>query len=201
MVDSEPLQKEAWQMAAGEFGGIIDRGLFEQGFGLRPSEFAVLVCRRLGLSAEPEDVIRRALTAFLKILPGRLRPMPGLFALMDWLRAEGIPCALVTSGVRAYADIVLRELRLQDRFRTVVTGDDVKQGKPAPDCYRLAAERLGLTTAAGLALEDAPNGIKAAKDAGMICWAVPNADTASLDLSEADRIYTSLCLVREALAG
>jgi len=77
--------------------------------------------------------------------------------------------------------------------------EDVARGKPAPDVYRLAAERLGLPPAQCLVLEDAPNGVAAAKAAGMKCVAVPNEMTRSLDLSAADAILPSLLAVRDHL--
>jgi beta-phosphoglucomutase-like phosphatase (HAD superfamily) len=94
---------------------------------------------------------------------------------------------------------VLSELSLAGTFSQVVTGEDVLHGKPAPDCYLLAAQGLDLPPADCLVLEDAPNGIAAAKAAGMLCWAVPNEYTRGLDLSAADKVLPSLLAVHDAL--
>lgn len=76
---------------------------------------------------------------------------------------------------------------------------DVERGKPAPDIYLLAAERLGVSPARCLALEDAPLGVESAVAAGMVCVAVPTRWTASLDFPGAYRVFPSLHEVREAL--
>jgi beta-phosphoglucomutase-like phosphatase (HAD superfamily) len=101
--------------------------------------------------------------------------------------------------MRRYVLAVLRSIDCADRFEIVVTGEDVINGKPAPDVFLRAAERLSVDAAACVVLEDAPNGVAAAKAAGMTCIAVPNDFTRSLDLSAADIILPSLFGVRDAL--
>jgi beta-phosphoglucomutase-like phosphatase (HAD superfamily) len=96
-------------------------------------------------------------------------------------------------------DAVVRELNLDGVFDAMAVAEDVARGKPAPDVYLLAARRLGLPPAQCLALEDAPNGVLAAKAAGMRCVAVPNETTRSLDFSAADASLPSLSAVRRNL--
>ncbi len=92
--------------------------------------------------------------------------------------------------------MVMRELKLEGAWDARVVAQDVTRGKPAPDVYLLAAQRLGLPPARCLVLEDAPNGVAAARAAGMRCVAVPNEFTLSLDLSVADVVSPSLLAVR-----
>jgi HAD superfamily hydrolase (TIGR01509 family) len=125
--------------------------------------------------------------------------MPGLFELIDALDARRIKRAVASSGVRSYVEAVLRSIGAAGRFEVVVTADDVANGKPAPDAFLRAAERLDAKPQACLVLEDAPNGIAAARAAGMRCAAVPNDFTRKLDLSAADYSMPSLHAVREAL--
>jgi HAD superfamily hydrolase (TIGR01509 family) len=201
MIDSEPLAKEAWLQTVAGYGRTIDEAMFGKMLGLRQAECAPLVCEWLDLRVDPQDLVRRRNALFMEMLPGRLRAMPGLFDLLDWLNARDVPRALVTSGMPNYVDAVLRRLAVDGVFGAVVTGEDVSHGKPAPDGYLLGARRLGALPADCLVLEDAPNGIAAAKSAGMTCWAVPNAYTRSLDLSLADRVLSSLDAVRAELAN
>jgi beta-phosphoglucomutase-like phosphatase (HAD superfamily) len=77
-------------------------------------------------------------------------------------------------------------------FAAVVSGEEVAEGKPAPDVYLLAAERLGADPAACVAVEDAPHGIAAARAAGMRVVAVPHARTRALDLGHADVVVDDL---------
>jgi beta-phosphoglucomutase-like phosphatase (HAD superfamily) len=88
-----------------------------------------------------------------------------------------------------------------DAFAAVVSGEEVASGKPAPDVYLLAAERLGADPADCVAVEDAPHGIAAARAAGMRVVAVPHARTEALDLSRADVVVADLEAVAAWILG
>ena len=199
MVDSEPLAIEAWETIVRRFGHQIDDVMFEQMLGVRQIECAALLLERFHLPIPAEALARERNETFLALLPGRLRAMPGLSVLIAELRARGLKRALATSGERRYVATVMSELNLDGTFDAVVVAEDVTRGKPAPDVYLLAAERLGLLPAQCLVLEDAPNGVAAAKAAGTICVAVPNEYTRALDLSAADAVMPSLLAVRDNL--
>lgn len=193
LVDSEPLQIAAWQAFLAGYGRRLEDGLLNELFGLRLRDSARLVIERLGLPLTLEQVLAGRDAIFLDSLAGRLRPMPGARELVTELAARGIPLALATSGHRHYVERALAEIGLAGAFPVHVTAEDVEQGKPAPDCYRLAAARLGLRPEACLALEDAPLGVRAARAAGLRCLAIPNEHTRSLPgLQEADAILPSL---------
>jgi HAD superfamily hydrolase (TIGR01509 family) len=199
MIDSEPLQKEAWQATLRRYGHEMDEALFAQLSGLRISEDAVRLRDRFNLPVTAEVLLRQRTESFLAGLPGRLRAMPGLSELIADLRARGLKRALATSGERRYVAMVMSELNLDGAFDATVVAEDVTRGKPAPDVYLLAAERLGLPPAQCLVLEDAPNGVAAAKAARMKCVAVPNQYTRVLDLSAADVVLPSLLAVCDNL--
>jgi HAD superfamily hydrolase (TIGR01509 family) len=199
MIDSEPLQKEAWQATLRRYGHEMDEALFAQLIGLRISEDAVRLRDRFNLPVTAEVLLRQRTESFLAGLPGRLRAMPGLSELIADLRARGLKRALATSGERRYVAMVMSELNLDGAFDATVVAEDVTRGKPAPDVYLLAAERLGLPPAQCLVLEDAPNGVAAAKAARMKCVAVPNQYTRVLDLSAADVVLPSLLAVCDNL--
>ncbi len=199
MIDSEPLHKEAWQITLRRFGYELDEALFAQLVGLRTREDAVLLREHFHLPVKAEVLARQRNDLFLAGLPGRVKPMPGLRELIAQVRGCGLFSAVATSGERRYVDAVVRELNLDGVFDAMAVAEDVARGKPAPDVYLLAARRLGLPPAQCLALEDAPNGVLAAKAAGMRCVAVPNETTRSLDLSAADASLPSLSAVRRNL--
>ena len=199
MIDSEPLQKEAWQATLRLFGHEMDEALFARLVGQRISEDAVLLREHFCLPVMAEALARQRNDLFLASLPGRVKAMPGLRELIAEIGRRGLRCALATSGERRYVDAVMRELKLDGVFDAIAAAEDVARGKPSPDVYLLAAERLGLPPARCLVLEDAPKGVLAAKSAGMKCVAVPNDMTRSLDLSAADASLPSLVAVRESL--
>jgi HAD superfamily hydrolase (TIGR01509 family) len=106
-----------------------------------------------------------------------LAPMPGVEDLLDELQTAKMPIAVATSGTRKYAHHVLSRLNLMDRFRFVLTAEDIHRGKPDREVYLLAAVRLGLEPAQMLVLEDSANGCRAAVAAGAFTVAVPNRHT------------------------
>jgi len=199
MIDSEPLHKEAWQVTLRHFGYELDEALFAQLVGLQISEDAVLLREHFRLPVRAEALARQRNDLFLARLPGRVKPRPGLCELIAQVRVRGLRTAVATLGERRYVDAVMRELNLDGVFDAVAVAEDVARGKPAPDVYLLAARRLGLPPAQCLALEDAPNGVLAAKAAGMRCVAVPNEMMRALDLSAADASLPSLLAVRHNL--
>jgi HAD superfamily hydrolase (TIGR01509 family) len=98
---------------------------------------------------------------------GRLVPLPGLIGLLNRLAAREVKLALATSAPELNVAHTLRELDLERRFPTIVRGDQVAQGKPAPDVFIEAARRLAVSAGECVVFEDAPMGIVAAQAAGM----------------------------------
>jgi beta-phosphoglucomutase len=117
------------------------------------------------LSAEKE-------TLYCTLSRGRLRPLAGLERFLDLLGASGIPVAIATSGPAGNVRHTLEELGLADRVTVIVRGDQVPRGKPHPDVFLAAAERIGVPPAECLAFEDSPSGVAAARAAGMGCVAL-----------------------------
>lgn len=201
MIDSEPLAIQAWQTTVGRLGRVIGETVLTRMFGLREIECAAMLQAELSLPVTVQALLHQRNEIFLNSLPGRLKAMPGLRELLAELQARRLRCAIATSGERHYVTVVMRELSLDGVFETIVVAEDVTRGKPAPQVYLLAARRLGLPPADCLVLEDAPNGVIAAKAAGMTCVAVPNEFTRQLDLSAADTVLPSLLAVRDNLDG
>ncbi|MDR8409322.1 HAD family phosphatase [Nonomuraea sp. 3-1Str] len=102
-----------------------------------------------------------------------VRIMPGASELLDGLRAEGVPVALVTSSLKDIADAVLKGVG-RERFDAVVTADDVTRTKPDPEPYLTAARLLGVQPVRCVVLEDSPTGVAAATAAGCAVVAVPS---------------------------
>jgi HAD superfamily hydrolase (TIGR01509 family) len=199
MVDSEPLAVWAWNQVLARFNQQMDPETFQAILGLRVVDSARIVCERLGLPVSPEDALAERDRAFLEAVPTRLQTRPGLYELMDELDHRGLMLGLATSGHRRYVDLALRTIGLKDRFRAVVTGDNVERGKPAPDVFARAAERLGVSSAECLALEDSALGAQSALAAGMACVVVPNEWSLGSEFPDGCRLFPSLNDVREAL--
>ena len=201
MVDSEPHSLAAWQAVLARRGARFDQPTIDSILGLRLFETARLAIRLFDLNDEPEALAQEKTDYQIAHLSGNVWPMPGLSELLDLIDRRGLSKAIASSGTRAYVHAVLATTHLDHRFNTVITGDDVLNGKPAPDVFLAAAAALHVPPEQCLVLEDAPAGAQAAKAAGMTCFAVPNDFTRHLDLSLADQIVPSLQEVKTILTS
>ncbi|MCL4804350.1 MAG: HAD family phosphatase [Anaerolineae bacterium] len=172
MVDTEPLARQSWERVAGHYGATITDDLNDRMLGLRTVESAQLVLDDLRLPVPLDELIARKTADYLDSIDGGVPAMPGLWTLLDRIAALGLPWAVATSTPRPVAEIVLDKLGVVGRYRALACGDEVTRGKPAPDIFLLAAERIGVPAVACLALEDSPTGCAAAVAAGMRVVAV-----------------------------
>jgi HAD superfamily hydrolase (TIGR01509 family) len=118
--------------------------------------------------------------------------LPGIAATVAAAKARGVKLAVASSSTRAWVSKNLKKFGLLDHFDAICTRDDVSTVKPDPALYLLALEKLGVEASEAIAFEDSPNGILAAKRAGIFCIVVPNPLTERLPLDRADRRLNSL---------
>ncbi len=154
-----------------------------------------------GRPVDRELLFQEALGRY--VLEVESRPiLPGVLDYLSDARAMGLKLAVASTSSRDWVQGHLTRLGLWHHFDCVKTGDDVTKVKPDPELYIVATKELGVRPQRALALEDSPNGILAAKRAGLYCVAVPNALTRQLPLDHADLRINSLAEVplRELLA-
>jgi len=118
--------------------------------------------------------------------------LPGILQSIDDARGLGLKLGVASSSTRDWVSGHLERLGILGRFDCVRCRDDVNHAKPAPDLYLAVLDCLGVSPSDAVAIEDSPNGVMAAKQAGMRCVAIPNSITATLDLSQADVLLRSL---------
>lgn len=123
-----------------------------------------------------------------------LGPLPGVLDYLNEAKRLGLRLAIASSSPRSWVEPHARRIGVLHFFDHVVTRDDVEPGrtKPNPDLFLKALERLGVTNDAAIVFEDSPNGVRAAKRAGIFVVAVPNELTSTLTLDDANLILSSL---------
>ena len=104
-------------------------------------------------------------------------PVPGAFEFINCLHNAGISMAVATSASTSRTYSIISRTGLLNVFSAVVTGDEVRKGKPDPDIYRLACERIDCRPSNAVAIEDAASGVRAAKEAGMRCVGIARPNT------------------------
>lgn len=201
IVDSRPHHLSAWERWAREHGVEAPPDYFHRTFGLRND--AIIGGLLPGIA--PEELRRHAETKealFRESARGALQTLPGVRELLDFLDEQGIPKAIVTSTPRANLEVILDALRLRDRFDALVAEEDATRGKPDPEGFLVAAERLRVPPERCVVIEDAPAGLQAAKAAGMRAIGVTTTRPAA-DLGDADLVVESLAeeVVRTFILG
>ncbi|MBW7997679.1 MAG: HAD family phosphatase [Candidatus Glassbacteria bacterium] len=177
IVDSEPLHGVASEKALNVYGRSLEelsdevRGSF---YGKRVIDIASLVVDSLGLDIPPQRWADERHAIFMELIENGVDLMPGMRQSLSLFRESGIKAAVVSSGVGRYVRRLLEITGLDGDFDTVVTGDEVRKGKPDPECFLEGARRLGARPGRCIVLEDAWAGIRAGRAAGMAVIAVRN---------------------------
>jgi HAD superfamily hydrolase (TIGR01509 family) len=153
--------------------------------------FGVLI-QEENLADTWQDLQRETDEIFETILDEQLAVMNGLECLMQRIDKLGMPRCVATSSSRTFATRVLSQVGMLDRMDFVITAEDVHRGKPHPDIYLAAAQRLGVDVTTMLVLEDSPTGTLAGVSAGAFVVSVPNKHTAGSDFSGAQFIADGL---------
>jgi HAD superfamily hydrolase (TIGR01509 family) len=171
IIDSHPAHRAAWRTFLREIGRNVTEP--ELDFVLDGRKRSEILRHFLGELSE--DEIREygdRKDEFFKKAALNVEVIPGVLELITSLHDGGIPTAVATSASESRCRHVLDQVHLADKFRVIVTGNEVSQGKPDPAIYRLACQRLRVAPSHALAVEDAISGIRAAKSAGLTCIGV-----------------------------
>lgn len=171
IADSMPLHYIAWKKALGEWDCDFDEDLFYAWGGMPMAEIISTLNRQRGLKMPVDEVAHRKESLYYEILP-RLTAVPEVLEHIEDQYGQ-IPFAVVSGSTRESVTASLTTLNLLDRFETLVCAGDYKKTKPDPECYLLAAERLGVAPEDCLVFEDAEMGIQAATAGGMASVKVP----------------------------
>lgn len=174
VADSMPLHYQAWKRALAEWNCPFDKDLFYSWGGKPVSKIVADLNALHGLQMPVETVAVRKEALYHELLP-QLKGIPAVVEQVQ--KAYGQKrLAIVSGGRRNSVAGALTVLGLLDKFDTLVCAEDYKHGKPAPDCFLIAAERLGVPPAQCLVFEDTQLGIDAASSAGMAHVRVPQTE-------------------------
>ena len=171
IVDSMPLHYVAWKEALGEWNCVFEEKLFYAWGGMPVVEIIRSLNEMQGLKMPVEVISSRKEELYYEILP-QLKAVPEVVEHID-AQYGRIPFAVVSGSTRGSVTASLRSLELLDKFETLVCAGDYLKGKPDPEAFLMAAERLGIAPQSCLVFEDTDMGIAAATAAGMASVKVP----------------------------
>lgn len=193
-LDTEGTYCQAWRQSALEFGVHLDESICEDLFGRQSHDVEHIISQLLGAAYDRTRFYHTAERYWRQhLLTHGVEPMPGLISLLNRLQTLAIPHALATNSDLGHAEECLMHARLDGAFQVMVTRDQVKLGKPAPDLFLEAARRLGVPIQSCVVLEDSATGLEAAHAAGAIAVLIQRRDRLRERLrANAHAVYTSL---------
>lgn len=195
VADTEGPEFEAWRATWEDYGHELTLDEWVQCIGTNdPDGWHPLreLGRRVGDGFDADEANRRRQARHHPVIHALDTPMPGVVELLAAARAAGLRTAIASSSGDDWVPALLPQLGLVDHFEHLSLFDGTCPAKPAPDLYLRACAALEVRPDEAIAIEDSPNGVAAAKAAGLWCVAVPHRITRSLDLSAADLVVDTL---------
>lgn len=192
LTDSEPLINAAAVAMFHERGIMVQPEDFIPFVGTGENRYIGGVAEKYGVKLDIEAAKHRTYEIYLSMVPEQLNAFPGAVECVKMCRAAGLKTAVASSADLIKIVANLRKIGLPpEEWEVIVTGDDVPNKKPAPDIFLAAARKLNLTPAECVVIEDAVNGVQAAKSANMRCVAVAQTFAAE-KLQQADLVRPTI---------
>ena len=193
ILDTETAGYRTWQEIYRENGCELPLSTWAVCIGTYSSSFdpCDYLQAQLGRSIDRAGILARYRLRNNQLIEQQ-RVLPGVEAYLKTAKRLDLKTGLASSSPRSWVAPHLSRLGLLSYFDVLKTGDDVGQTKPDPAIYRQALRDLGVDSKEAIAIEDSPNGVLAAKRAGIFCVAVPNEITCQLAIEAADLKLSSL---------
>lgn len=195
IADTEAPEFEAWRDTWRDYGHELSLGEWVQCIGTNDAEAwdpLTALAERVGKGFDPVEATGLRRARHRPVIEAIDRPLPGVLELLVDARAAGLRTAVASSSDDSWVTPLLAQVGLIDHFEHLSLFDGTCPAKPAPDLYLKACAALGVDPSEAIAVEDSPNGIAAAKAAGLWCVAVPHPITRTLDLGAADLVLDTL---------
>lgn len=190
IIDSEPLHQQVEAELLKELGGFITDADKESFVGTTDQHMWSTMKERFDLSETVEEMIERKKELFLSEVHA-VPLVPGFKEVLEDLSNAGYLVALASSNNRRAVDQIIDQFDLASYLQVAMSGEDVVHGKPDPEIFLKTALVLGVEPEDCLVVEDARNGVLAAKAAGMKCIGLNNPNSGPQDLSAADLVIES----------
>lgn len=168
LIDSQPYHFKADIDTMAEYGVIKDQKFYEAFAGTLTSDRMRILKDLFKLDIPVEEMVKKREDMILEIMAREdIKPVSGIPEFLKSIKNRGLKTAVASSSGYDLIGLILSRLGISEYFDSITSGNDVKRGKPDPDVFLLAAERIGVNPRDCFVVEDSENGVKAAKSAGM----------------------------------
>jgi beta-phosphoglucomutase family hydrolase len=191
IADTGEYHCRAWQEVFSKKGIEFTEEDFIKHFGQRNDTIIRDIVGQDVSTEVMETIADRKEKAYRRLVTNNIQALPGAVELLASLKESGVKSAIASSAPPENVDIILKGLGIEKYFAAVACGREVTEGKPSPQIFRLAAQKLKADPAGCVVIEDAVAGVAGAKRAGMKCVAVTNSH-AGESLRQADLVVSSL---------
>lgn len=187
LVDSQPYHFKADIETMSEYGVVKDQKFYEKFAGTLTSDRMRILKDLFKLDIPVEEMVKKREDMILEIMAREdIKPVSGIPEFLKSIKNRGLKTAVASSSGYDLIGLILSRLGISEYFDSITSGNDVKRGKPDPDVFLLAAERIGVNPRDCFVVEDSENGVKAAKSAGMkaLGYINPTSGNQCLDMAD-----------------
>lgn len=193
LVDTEPLYIQMNKAFLNKHDAIISDEEYNQFIGIHAHKMWQYLKDKFNLSYTVEElIVMEKQNKYTLLEQTNLVPIAGVVDVLETLKTQQKQIALASSSMRKNIELILTKTKLKPYFDYMVSGEEVQHGKPAPDIFLKAMNHFRQTTENCIVIEDAKNGVLAAKAANMYCIGFQNIHSGNQDLSQADKIVSSI---------
>lgn len=191
LIDSEKLYRKASFELLNQFGKIPGEDLFKKCIGRKLAQSMAIYVEMMDLPVSPDKMLYLMQKTMTKLIGEELTMMPGALDILEFYNGK-CPIALATGSTKTILKAVLEKTNIEKYFDVILSSDEVKNGKPEPDIFLKAMEKLQVENDKCIIFEDAQNGVIAGRRAGAYVIAIPNEHTIKYDFSAADIVVKNL---------
>jgi beta-phosphoglucomutase len=169
IIDDEHIHEAAFKRTVEPFGITLDHESYlECCAGKTDKEGYESIGKKYQKSLPIDQLFQQKAKVYISLFPTQKKVYPGILECIDRL-SKKYTLALTSSSIKWEVELITKEFKIFDKFKVIITGDDVKHGKPHPEPYLLTCKLLGIEPAESIVIEDSSSGVKSAISAGCKC--------------------------------
>ena len=192
IINSEPLHKKAYQLMFDEFNLDVSENLYSTFTGMATLPICKKLCDIFSLKFSPESLVENKRKHFKSLFDNGLKfeLIDGVLDLIKHYHLNGLTLILASSASMNNINMIFDKFDLDKYFKSKISGADLRASKPHPEIFEKATKLTDFSKEECFVIEDATNGIIAAKKAGLYCIAFKGIDSKNQDYSQADKVVT-----------